>query len=585
MRILAFEKRLVLILAIVATCQSELVFAAEASKELAKTAEAVAKLASAEILNPLAKPNSMEQSEFILREAQSRALNRYLGEPSAQITEPQLALFENDFAQVLAAYGRIGFVEDTDAFAKWWVAHRPELLKRRTQMKTEMNLQEFFTAVYVIYKIDTTKAKENPKGLLEWMSKVIANPTIAWASSATVIGVVGVARFFYGMVYGGVVAGPVGGSIGAYVEPVARPVREKLAILGMKHLGGFGAYLNTKLFSQAAPDANADLSKMSESVIKAQEYILKMGLEINPIEMARSLATYSEAYNRSNMAMQKKLPSAYRDGRNYFMDATMFRPQLFSNVVTNAINAAETHRQSVDTLIDRIRSVSQHAASVEPTVSELSHLMREKFMAENLTTFKGNRAIDAIDFDIQNTKNRLHSLGATDAQMERMASLQKTVIVFERQAASALAAHTFHEFQMSEYNVEMPDNVKQMTETVRRNYGLDFFRAQFAEEVVSLLETLGMKTDVARKALTEAKPAAGAVAEASVSDKDKALRVAESSNQTPDAQRTTERIGELSVEKQTGESTGQGRAGDGKTSEPARPKHRVIDIFNRGIRK
>ena len=527
-------------------------------------------------------PVDLNEARNLIQIAETRKLSQYLGAGGTPISIEEFQKFEADFRQVLEANIFIKFADgsvDRKGFVDWWNVNKAKLLFARGSMGSDVSLQAFFANVYVNYKIDELQARENPTGFVGWLSHVISNPLIRSVTTSGYVVAAGTLTFVTGMAYGAMVAGPVGNFFNQFFGPLLGPLGQKAQMLGQHIWEKPGVALNRWLFAQKNAGAVESIEAASSSIQKAQQFVQDLGYDGSPAQLQKVLGDIKLAWIEANQIWLKTQPPALQNGRSVLSDALIFKPNYFAIAVLQPILAAETFQQGIDDTFDRIRSRSNDPAAVDNIAEDLERVLGEQVKLEHFDARTGYKAED-LGRLVNDYKARLITLGATEKQVARVIEGQRRVFVFTHQAGTALAVHLFHDMQYEELNRSLPEHIRQASQAVRRNFALDFFHAQFRQEVLAILTEMNLKLEVAkqsieaardprtvaaeerlakaaaRQAPTNQKPSNAQALSREVSQ-DSVLGIVDSVNQDPTNARMQQRVGELS-------SGGRDRAGSNR---------------------
>jgi hypothetical protein len=527
------QKRLVLSVLVAAFAQKEIAVATTMSLPMDQV-PSVPKVMPTEsrLPSPLKQPRITDDAAPLIQIAQSRSMNEYFGASNAINDVSVLTRFEADLEKVLQANVMIGFAGDADRFRSWYATRKAELLLSRGLMGSDVNLQSYFANVFLKFKADM--AQEDTSVFTKWIEQQLNNDTLKMVSDPTFWFVVGTAVFMKDIVKGATIAGPLGGIVSAFVEPVVRPIREKVTLIGARLLTGWGSVLTRVLFREpkakgGSPEA---VEKAAQSQKEAVQYLNSLGFDMTPQQFSESTNRIQDAYNQYNQIWLTTEPGSYQAGRDRMTDSLIMRMQSFSNAIFNAHQLAETYRQGIETQIERAKAQNpSQAQTIENVKETLFSKMQEQFLIDK----SNGVALQAAATDIQNLKQELVRAGVSEPIVNRVVYAQNQVMLASRHAATSAASFLLHEMNFREYNRRLPGELYQRYLYMRQNFGLEFYTKLYAKEVVTHLAKLGVEITILDAVQKD------------MQNQDKHLRAMEKIsqvNEKPDNVRAIDRLGE-----------------------------------------
>lgn len=497
-----FQKRVILSILILAFAQKEIALASTLSLPLdslpdftshkkdqtPKQMPAVMKLPA-----PLVAARITDEAAPLIQIAQARSLNEYFG-TSNSINDPAILVrFDADLEKVLHANVMIGFANDADRFRAWYPPRKAELMLSRGLMGADVNLQSYFANVFLKFKADM--AQEDTSVFTKWLEQQLNNDKLKMVSDPTFWLIVGTAVFMKDIVKGATIAGPLGGIVSAFVEPIVRPIREKVVLIGARLFTGWGTVLTRVLFSEPKAKSTGD-----ESIKKAQQaqretisYLNSLGFDMTPTQFSETTSKLQDAWNQYNQVWLTTEPGSYQLGRDKMTDSLMLRMQSFSNTIFNAHQLVESYRHGIETSMDRVVAKNPgQAAAIEKARDVLFDKMEAHFLIDKAN----GAALQGAAVDVEKAKQELLRLGVAEPVLTRIENAQKQIMIASRHAATSAASFVFHELKFKEFNRRLPAELYERYQFMRQNFGLDFYTKLYAKEIVSILGRLGVQLSV-----------------------------------------------------------------------------------------
>ena len=503
------RKKIVFSILVVALVQGELATAAQAaqaaqsSQQRPRTMDQVQPNVSS--LAPLNEPRKIEEAADVIRSAESRPLSLYVGGLSVKLTPDFLERFEKDLDQVLKANALVGFADDEEGFRSWWTQKKTEVLVARASMGANLTLQSFFAQAYLKFKVEKAIEANEVGGLTKWLEDVLNNDVVRHVTEPTFWITMGFLVSIGNIVKGATIAGPAGGLVSAFVEALVRPVREKFAIVGGRLFTKPGAFLTWLLHGEK--EVKNSKTTVDNAKQSAKDMILlarSLGFDMTPAQYSENLGKIQAAWNDYNQVWLTKQPESFKTGRMMLTESWIFRFQHFSNAILNSTAVADTNRLLIDSTVDRIKAnAPQAAVQIDPAAENLLKLMEERFVLE---AHEGEKRAQ-LDAKIEASKQQLQQLGASMKQIERLVTSQNNVMISVRHAATSTAGYLLHEFQYEEMNRALPEELYKKYQFMREKFGMNFFSQVYAKEVVSTLQTLGIKVSILDKLQAEVEKA------------------------------------------------------------------------------
>ena len=456
-----------------------------------------------------AKIEAVNAAQEILRQSGAKRVDNYFA-GQTDITLDSVVLFEKSFFLAVEAYARIQLIDDQDEFVAWWNENKTRLLKEAYYTRSNLNIQEFTFTLYTEYKAIKTRASEDPNMFIAFLDKVIKNKAVR-ESGAWVTGAALVMIYFIGnSIKGALIAGPLAAIMNGLTQPVVNPMVQKATLIGARILGRPGVWLNSRFFDEKKVENVKDqLKNTQQTVTDSLEMLRSMGHNASIEVVLENMARVQSAWNNANQVWISTQPAAYQNGRSLVMEAYIMRPRDLAQATSVGLQGAELFYQGIETLMDKIELTATTNLPPEQrqlvlndlraAQEELSRVMEKSVALANSKT----EEIRALDQQVRAAQDRLVHLGATEAEVKRLADSYGKMHVSTRQAVNNLAAHIYHDFMYAEFNRKLPEEMKEVAQNMRTNFGLDYFHRIYAEQVVIFLEQMKFNLDVTLKMLNK----------------------------------------------------------------------------------
>jgi hypothetical protein len=439
---------------------------------------------------PFTPPATLEQAKLTIDAAELR----FLEELRTPNVNPNV---EQDFAILVQANTMTKLIDDPGDYLNYFRQNRMQLLAAaQVPGLPPINWQMLLAQTYLKYKIEKTKATENPATFISWLETVINHPYVqsisygTWAS--LLFGYLVIRRGFSfagGVAYGAMVAGPAAGAVNAGLNPIVTPVNQKLTVIGQKYIGPAGMWLNSKLFDGSATDS--ELKTASEAVEKVKAIVEGRSYELSNRQGEANRQVFNKMWNRLNYLFGL-VPEAYRGGRDRMADLLILRQRDFAASATNSYNGAEVQRLAAENLLSRVINGGADMRAVEAAAAELySGLEQHSRFNPNNTNSDGQALIE-------NGKRALQTLGASESQLERIVSHYRNAVVFQRQAATFLAGQMIHDAMFA----DTIQGAREFYDTISRNTALSYLHGLMRQEIADIASELKFQID-ARKELKQ----------------------------------------------------------------------------------
>ncbi len=427
---------------------------------------------------PRIESEALKRAKAVIEAAEARLMKGLLS--------PQDEL---DFAALVEANAVTQFVDDPKEFLEHFRKHKDQYLKNLPLAgQKPLNWQIFMAQAYTQYKIEKTQATQYPRKFIEWISKVVSNPYVEWASWKTWAAIVGVYLFVKGVASGALIAGPAAGAVNSALNPLVTPINQKLAVIGNKYLGRVGMVLNSWLFDGAAKKEAAEMEKAKEAVNGMRSILEGESYKISGENWSLNMRRLYKVWNHLGYLFSL-VPDAYRGGRDLLGYLTIMRPKDFAQSATNSLNAAEVHRQGAESIVDRLIMIQPANASALQAVSEsLLELAQKQIEAERNAPERVAEFSEAI----AEGKAELARLGATAEQINRIFENYRKAFIFKRQAATVLAVQFLHDAMYA----ETLRGAQKIYNEMLNNHSLNYLHKEFKAEVAEILDRIDFKLDV-----------------------------------------------------------------------------------------
>lgn len=456
-----------------------------------------------------AKIEAVNAAQEILRQSSAKRVDNYFA-GQTDITLDSVVLFEKSFFPAVEAYARIQLIDDQDEFVAWWNENKTRLLKEAYYTRSNLNIQEFTFMLYTEYKAVKTRASEDPNMFIAFLDKVVKNKAVR-ESGAWVTGAALVMIYFIGnSIKGALIAGPLAAIMNGLTQPVVNPMVQKATLIGARILGRPGVWLNSRFFDEKKVENVKDqLKNTQQTVTDSLEMLRSMGHNASIEIVLENMARVQSAWNNANQVWISTQPAAYQNGRSLVMEAYIMRPRDLAQATSVGLQGAELFYQGIETLMDKIELVATTNLppeqrqlvlnDIRAAQEELSRVMEKSVALANSKT----EEIRALDQQVRAAQDKLVHLGATEAEVRRLADSYGKMHVSTRQAVNNLAAHIYHDFMYAEFNRKLPEEMKEVAQNMRTNFGLDYFHRIYAEQVVIFLEQMKFNLDVTLKMLNK----------------------------------------------------------------------------------
>jgi hypothetical protein len=346
--------------------------------------------------------------------------------------------------------------------------------------------------------------------------------------------------------------GVVADAVRAYLEPVAKTVRELLAVVGAKHMAPvsvpfseWGASRITaaqassqseELMEQAAAlaDSTTKLSAADQKVaqLKAQlDAVSFPGLSVE--QMDHNMAKFNKQWVDAVQVWNTALPGNSQGGRNVTIDGVIFRPKDFMRDLAVFETKFELFRQSMrdDTglLFETKKSLLDQAEKDSTEKLQLLALSSEdgeqkSRLAAEIIAEKNKKIAALADWKNQVQTDWKNLLAANEAfheaeierkpipNQEHMALRQKLIaqglpaealdevlerhrglLVSRQQMAASIAGQMYHDMMFPEFNRLMPKSVNEAFRVMQQNFGFTFFEKKLRPEIHKMLHQMGIE--------------------------------------------------------------------------------------------
>ena len=455
------------------------------------------------------KIEAVNSAQEILRQSSAKRVDNYFA-GQTEITLDSVVLFEKSFFPAIEAYARIQLIDDQDEFVAWWNENKTRLLKEAYYTRSNLSVQEFTFMLYTEYKAIKTRASEDPNMFIAFLDKVVKNKAVR-ESGAWVTGAALVMIYFVGnSIKGALIAGPLAAIMNGLTQPVVNPMVQKATLIGARILGRPGVWLNSRFFDEKKVENVKDqLKNTQQTVTDSLEMLRGMGHNASIEVVLENMSRVQTAWNNANQVWISTQPAAYQNGRSLVMEAYIMRPRDLAQATSVGLQGAELFYQGIETLMDKIELTATTSLppeqrqlvlnDIRAAQEELSRVMEKSVALANSKT----EEIRALDQQVRAAQDRLVHLGATEAEVKRLADSYGKMHVSTRQAVNNLAAHIYHDFMYAEFNRKLPEEMKEVAQNMRTNFGLDYFHRIYAEQVVIFLEQMKFNLDVTLKMLNK----------------------------------------------------------------------------------
>lgn len=472
--------------------QTEVICFAEKIVQETKTILAIApqinlpseQIENFKIFKPFTPAKTFEEAKLTIQAAEKRKMTNL--KSTSDLTEFDMLIQANVLTKFIVE-------KDHIEFQKWWSENRTSLMNEIPKMGNDVSWQIFLANIYIKFKLLKSKALIDPSEFIQWMKSVINTPWVQHASMATFAMLTGIFSFVTGVVYGAMVSGPAAGFISAFLEPLIRPLREKGVIVGIQLFGKTGKAINSVMFDgKATENLVVEMKDTKKSISDVRSLITTDIYTLTPQQWVDNLQKLYHSWNHLNYVWNK-MPDVYKGGRDRMTDQLIFRPRDFSNSVTQAISAAEIHRQGAEQMLDRILLKSSAPDEVLRVSDDLYKIIEKQMQLERSPEGQSTE----LNLQIEGLKQQLIDLGSSPPQAERVIENYKRVFIFTRQAATVLAGQLLHDTEFSDTIVQ----ARGAFEAMRAGNCLQFFHKELAAEVKDILDRISFEIDLNIKAL------------------------------------------------------------------------------------
>jgi hypothetical protein len=437
-----------------------------------------------EVFKPFTPAKSFDEAKLTIQAAEKRKMSNF--NSPRDLSEFDLLIQANVITKFIVE-------KDLIEFQQWWRENRTSLMSEIPKMGKDVSWQIFLANIYIKFKLLKSKALIDPTEFIQWMKSVINTPWVQHASMATFAMLTGIFSFVTGVVYGAMVSGPAAGFISAFLEPLIRPLREKGVIVGIQLFGKTGKAINSVMFDgKATENLVVEMKDTKKSISDVRSLITTDIYTLTPQQWIDNLQKLYHSWNHLNYVWNK-MPDVYKGGRDRMTDQLIFRPRDFSNSVTQAISAAEIHRQGAEQMLDRIILKSTAPNDVLRISEELYKIIEKQMQLERSPEGQSTE----LNLQIEGLKQQLVDLGSSPPQAERVIENYKRIFIFTRQAATVLAGQLLHDTEFSDTIVQ----ARGAFEAMRAGNCLQFFHKELAAEVKDILDRISFEIDLNIKAL------------------------------------------------------------------------------------
>lgn len=446
---------------------------------------------SAKALTALAEPEDMGTALTAINESKRRDVDRYFTQGT---TQAELNRFHADVEVLIDANAVIRFIAEPNDFKKWFRDNEAAILANRKKL-ISTDLQEMIVENYLAFRAQKAQELSDLPGYVQELKALVNSPATMLAGGFAAA--YGTYAFCRDIIKGALIAGPAAGSVGAYLEPIVRPNREYLSVLGNRHLGQAGMKWNEYLNSEKAGliETREKIEARELARQKTVSLMARMGHQMTGEQAANNMELFKQNWGDAKQTWEATNPAFYRDGRANVADMLVLRPVALGSNVLISVSGARGFRQGIIYTVDRIKDRSADPKSVTMVSEQLELAVADQLHFEKLDQKKASLA----NSQIQEFGSELMKLGAERAEVDRVISDHRSELVFFKNAATSLAGTALIELMYEEYNRELPTKMAAAYEQFRGNFCFDFFHKEFHVEVNRILSELGLELDNSKK--------------------------------------------------------------------------------------
>ncbi|RYZ88375.1 MAG: hypothetical protein EOP06_11070 [Proteobacteria bacterium] len=446
-------------------------------------------------LSALVKAEDMGTALVAVNEAKLREVDRYFAQGT---TQAELNRFHADVEVLIDANAVIRFIAEPNDFKKWFRDNEAAILANRKQL-ISTDLQELIVENYLAFRAQKAQELSDLPGYVQELKALIDSPATMLAGGFAAA--YGTYAFCRDIIKGALIAGPAAGSVGAYLEPIVRPNREYLSVLGNRHLGQAGMKWNEYLNSEKAGliETREKIEARELARQKTVSLMARMGHQMTGDQAANNMDLFKSNWSDAKQTWEATNPAFYRDGRANVADMLVLRPVALGSNVMISVSGARGFRQGIIYTVDRIKDRSSNPAAVAEAAERLQSDVKEHMHNETLNNANNKTNFEALGRKVEKSFNELMALGAEKAEVVQIVSDHRSELVFYKNAATALAGTALIELMYEEYNRELPTKMAAAYEQFRGNFCFDFFHKEFHVEVNRILTELGLELDNEKK--------------------------------------------------------------------------------------
>jgi hypothetical protein len=535
----------------------QLSFAQEKSPPLAPAAKK-------EPTNPLsgkpAAPAPALQVQNTIKKLKGNTLGSYFTAPKessvlsldqSNLDPEQIKKFERELGEFLEASEKIGFVKKEE-YLKWWQANKARLLSsaQMNQWK-DMPLEVFVSMTWLEALVQSAKPADRNKVLQKvydtvdnyWVQTLLGT---GWAMGAFVL------TQAWDSVRMAFTNGVVADAVRAYLEPVAKTVRELLAVVGAKHMAPvsvpFSQWGATRITAAQASSQSEELmeeaARLADSTTKLSEADQKVaqlksqldavsfpGLSVE--QMDHNMAKFNKQWVDAIQVWNTALPGNSQGGRNVTIDGVIFRPKDFMRDLAVFETKFELFRQSMrdDTgllfetkksLLDQAEKESTEklqilalgSADGEEKSRRAAEIIAEKnkkiaaladwktqVQADWKNLLAASEAFHEAELERKPIPNQVHmalrqkliAQGLPAEALDEVLERHRGLLVSRQQMAASIAGQMYHDMMFPEFNRLMPKSVNEAFRVMQQNFGFTFFEKKLRPQIHKMLHQMGIE--------------------------------------------------------------------------------------------
>jgi len=499
------------------------------------------------VQNTIKKLKGNTLGSYFPAQAESAALSL----DNANLDPEQTKKFESELQEFLGASEKIGFVKKEE-YLKWWNANKARLLNP-AQMRQwkDMPLEVFVSMTWLEALVQNAKPADKNKVLQKvydtvdnyWVQTLLGT---GWAVGAFVL------TQAWDSVRMAFTNGVVADAVRAYLEPVAKTVRELLAVVGAKHMAPvsvpFSQWGATRITAAQAVSKSEELTEqaaeLADSTVKlneAEQKVAQLKAQLDSIsfpglsveQMDHNLAKFNKQWVDAIQVWNTALPGNSQGGRNVTIDGVIFRPKDFMRDLAVFETKFELFRQGMrdDTGVlfeakksliekaekesaEKLQVLALSALNGEEKSRQAAEIIGEKnqkiaaledWKARVQDDWKNlvaaNEKFHEAEIDrkpmpktqFNNLRKKLIEQGVPEAALDELMDRQRGMLVARQQMTASIVGQMYHDMMFPEFNRLMPKSVNEAFRVMQQNFGFTFYEKKLRPQIHKMLHQMGIE--------------------------------------------------------------------------------------------